>query len=224
MILPLILFANIWIWKIFSFNFFIFLFVIIASILLYQDFPKKKVTKKSIVVFVLLLIIQYLTTDKVSLTNISNYDRYIIDTRLKVYPPDKVRLGHFLEEKPVMLVARRIKSNFFDLLDPGLYFFASNPRQRVGFNEFEKFPYILLPFFVIGMFRVFKKENLKLLVLTLLVPVSILSIIGTNNPLGPFVVFPFLVVVITSAFQKLKPMFLVGYFLVFIQVVSYALN
>jgi hypothetical protein len=69
---------------------------------------------------------------------------------------------------------RKLEQNLFYSLDPNLYFFASHPRERAEVGEFDKYPWVLLPFFIVGLFLVIQYRYL--VVITYLIGASVISI------------------------------------------------
>jgi len=216
------LFANLWIYKMFAGSFLIGLLVLLATISLLKN------SKYFLLFFLPILLLQITTTNKPSLTAIANDDRRVIDMRLRAYPYKFLRLGYWLEERKESIIFNRITTNLFENLDPNLYFFANHPRQRVGIREFEKFPYILLPFFVWGVIKLISKRNKSFWLTSFLIPVAILSVIGSKNSLGPFSLFPFFVVSINEGLKVLQKkhlkIFVVVLILVFVQIISYEIR
>ncbi len=216
------LFANLWIYKIFAVNFLLGTLVLLAAILLVKN------NKFFLLLFIPVLFFQIQTTNRPSLTAISNDDRRVIDMRLRAYPPKFLRLGYWLEERKESIIFSRVVTNLFENIDPNLYFFANSPRQRVGIKEFEKFPYVLLPFFFLGVYSFFSKKDKLFWLMSFLVPITILSIIGSKNSLGPFSLFPFFVVSINEGLKKMQAkyikIFIVVLVLVLIQIISYEIR
>ncbi len=216
------LFANLWIYKVFAVNFLLGVLILISTILLLKS------NKLFLLLFIPVLFFQIQTTKKTSLTAISNDDRRIIDMRLRSYPPKFLRLGYWLEERKESLFFNRVATNLFENIDPNLYFFANHPRQRVGIKEFEKFPYVLLPFFLLGVFDSLHRKNKLFWLISFLVPITILSIIGNKNNLGPFSLFPFFAVSIYKGLKKLRSKYLtiiiIVLALVLIQIISYEIS
>lgn len=216
------LFANLWIYKIFAANFLLGILVLLTTILLLKN------NKFFLLLFIPVLFFQIQTTNKTSLATISNDDRRVIDMRLRSYPYKFLRLGYWLEERKESIMFNRATTNLFENLDPNLYFFANSPRQRVGIKEFEKFPYVLLPFFLLGVYDYFFKKNKLFWLISFLIPITILSIIGNKNNLGPFSLFPFLVVSINEGLKKLQSkhlkIFIIVLILVLIQIISYEIR
>ena len=214
--LGLALLANLWIYKILFANFFLGALVVLSTIFLKKNFNLLLLT------FIPIFLFQIVTTQKSSLTEIANDDRRLIDLRLRAYPSKYLRVGHWLEERKESIAGTRIIRNLFENLDPNLYFFAGSPRQRVGIKEFEKFPYVFLPFFLIGFVTILDlKDKNKILFISLLIPLLLLSIIGNQNKLGPFSLFPFMVLTISSGLKKINKFLVVILVLVLAQMVIY---
>jgi len=216
------LFVNLWIYKIFAANFLIGILVLLAAILLLKN------NRLFLLLFIPILFFQIQTTNKTSLTAISNDDRRVIDMRLRAYPYKFLRFGYWLEERKESIIFNRVATNLFENIDPNLYFFSNHPRQRVGTREFEKFPYILLPFFLLGLFNFVSKKNKLFWIISFFVPLIILSIIGNKNNLGTFSLFPFFVVSINEGLKKLQSkhlkIFIIVLVLVLIQIISYEIR
>lgn len=145
-----------------------------------------------------ILFLEYKTTFKNSLTYLSPGEKLNQEIRLRSYQPISVRIANktfyipaanWLELRRETVSFYRIEQNISEVVDPNLYFFANHPREKYGVIEFEKFPYILLPFFVIGLFSI-KRKTLNLFLIGLS-PFVLISIIGSDNPIGPFGLFPF---------------------------------
>ena len=191
-ILLIVLFGNLWIWRIFSFNFLLGVLILFTSLALYKNY------KISFVFLIaLLLFFQFKTTEISSLTLLSNDDIRVKDMRLKEYPYSLTRVGWWLEGRKETIAFFRILKNFSEVIDPNLYFFANHPRERVGYVEFEKFPYIFLPFFIWGLFSSVKKLSKNYLVtfLPFVLPIILISFTGLKNSLGPFSLFPWIVTI-----------------------------
>lgn len=234
-----VLLGNIWIWKIFSLNLLIGLSLVLTSCFLYKSIKDRELNKFLILFLFVLLVFQYRTTQKVPLDYLSEQEKIMQTQRTREYPPVYIKMGdrtiwipayHWLEERKETLAFYRIEKNISESLSPNLYFFANHPNERVGVKEFEKFPYILLPFFVIGFLNMEARKNIKIIILSLLTPIVLVSLIGDKNLLGPFSLFPFIVVdsvlgteyVYKIFFKRiLVGSFLFAYILVFLQTILY---
>lgn len=179
-----------------SANLLIGILVIVTTVFLYRN------SKYFPFFFFVLLVFQVTTTQKNSLTNIANDDRRVIDMRLRAYPSKVLRIGYWLEERRESIALGRVTKNFFENLEPNLYFFANHPRERVGMEEFEKYHFVFLPFFLAGFFSLVKAKQWLLPMLSFVIPLTILSFVGNQNILGPFSVFPFFSVCIANGLKK----------------------
>ena len=215
LILIFSLFSNLWIWKLFSDNFFIASLTILATFLLWLTFQKNTNKYQNLlrVVFLIALLLQIKTTIMSDLTfpKLNGFGiNFIKQFILNLYDT----------------TFNKIKFNFSEVFDLNLFFFSNFPRGRFWFQEFEKFPYGLLPLFLIGIFQV-KKDHIIAL-LTALSPIILLSVIGNNNPLGPFTLFPLMVILIYLGTLKVieNKKFIIPFLLLFvfslIQSIAYA--
>jgi len=212
-VLFLSIFCNLWIWRIFSLNSLLFLVLIFSSLLIiFSHFKRNTIFSLLFLGSLFLLIIfQYkYTKPPTSLTLMTNNDIYIKDTRMKEYPPVKISafgktlwlpVAHWFEERKEIIAIGRIANNFSEIIDLNLYFFANHPRERVAVNEFEKFPYLFLPFFIYGILKL-NKRILKIIPVLLFCIIIFLSFIGNKNELGPFILFPFFALFLFFGFQN----------------------
>ena len=199
----LVLFGNVWVWRVFTENLLFFVLLIFSSIFLVLSFKLKKKKPKMLflVILFLLSMIQIRTTNIRSLTILANEDIRVKDMRLREYPPVYLSLGgktmwipvaHWLEDRPESIAFFRILGNMSQSIDPNYYFFANHPREKIELLNFEKFPFIMFPFFIIGTLKLVEKRYYFSFIFAFLVPIFILSIIGVDNRMGPFIVFPFI--------------------------------
>lgn len=247
--LILVLLTNLWIWGIFSYNLLLGFLVLLSTVFLYLHLRNDKTTSFKVLLFLsfpLLLLFQWRTTNVTSLTSLDNDQKRVQQMRLNEYPPVSIQIkektiwipiAHWFEGRKETIAAFRMQNNFSESIDPMLYFFANHPRERVGTEEFEKFPYILFPFFLFGVFYLPKKLKLVTLLASLILPLALISIIGSKNNLGPFSLFPFISVatsvglaethrraklLLHKNYQKALIAFAVVFVLVFLQITTYA--
>lgn len=229
----LILFGNLWIWKIFSLNAIVAIISISCSWLLYKAFRQHQIQFLLIFSFLVLAFFQLKTSDPQPLYLLSNQEKIWQVTRLNEYPPITwAPIAHWLEERKETLVLYRIPKNIGDILSPNLYFFSNHPNERVYVNEFEKFPYILLPFFAIGFLNTDYKKDKKIFFISFIIPVIFFALIGQSGALGPFLLFPYLVATTTFGtkyfYEKFKEnkwiisLSMAAYLIVLIQIILYA--
>jgi len=238
----LVVFGNLWIWRVFKDNLLIGLFLVFSSFILYRSIKTGEFKKVLIIFMLILFAFQINKTDVRSLTYLNEQEKILQQQRLNEHPPVNITLGgrtiwiplaHWMEQRPEVLVLYRIQENLGQVLSPNLYFFANHPNERVGIKEHEKFPYILLPFFVIGLLSLKIGKNISSLAVFLFAPIFLMGLFGTQIDVEPMSLFPF--VAVSSVFgieyvwgkvSKLKFLsiktltsgaFLILYILIFLQ-------
>lgn len=246
MILFFVLVTSIWFWKIFLAHFLLGVLIFTSSFLLFKRSSQKLHLTFVLIVYCSLFIFQYTTTSTKPLTSLTKQEEVIQIQRIKEYPPGYIPIGsktvwipaaHWLEGRKETIAVRHMGQNLAEVLDPNFYFFSNHPRERVGVDEFEKFSYMLLPFFLYGVY-LFIHEKKWIVLSCALIPLLLLTFIGNNNPLGPFSLLPFFVVAISyglkKVYEKMKHvssrvrysslvLFLLIYSLVLLQLISYEL-
>lgn len=108
---------------------------------------------------------------------------FLLNQRRSFYPI----YGRLFQNKFIFSL-NKIERNLFYNLDPNLYFFAAHPRERLKVNEFEKFPAIFLPFFLVGFFVFFKKPSKKITLSMVLA--LVLNAFLSPEPPGPIFMYP----------------------------------
>ncbi len=93
----------------------------------------------------------------------------------------------------------KLQKNLFSTLDLNLYFFGSSPRERTDVSEFEKYSFLMMPFFLVGIYAVVKKRMLSVK-LYFIAAILASSVINANYLLGPVLFFPLINTVITLGF------------------------
>ncbi len=239
---------NLWIWNLATSFPLYALIAFLATVLLFLILHSKGKSLTFTLLFFTLLYAQFNSTTITSLTGMSNDQINIRDTRLKEYPPVYIKIGNktiwiplanWFEIRKESVAVMRIQKNLSEVIGPNMYFFANHPRERVGYKEIEMLPYVFLPFLVLGIVRSFKLKYRRYLYFSLLTPLLLTSIIGVDNPLGPFSLIPFFNVTISQGldyvFKKIyfsnrcfgiliTLIFIVITFLIFIQMIAYAKN
>ena len=201
--LVVVLFLNVWVWRVLSINFFLGLVLIFATFCLSVLIIKssKNIIGIFAVLGTVLLVAQWVTTKDFSLTELTNDQIRVRDMRLREYPPIYfLPIAHWFEGRRESIAFFRLLDNFSEAVDPNLYFFANHPRERVGIKEFEKFPYIFLPAFLIG-FLILAQKKKKVFFFSFLLPLTVLTLKGSDNPLGPFTLFPAVSVAIATGMK-----------------------
>ncbi len=188
--------SNFWIYKIFSLNFLtgFSVFVITTAIGL-------GINRKFFIASMLILtILQIQTTSLKDLSLLDNDEQRVQSERSRSYPLTYIDFKfkvlwlkpvEWIEQNKFIIALSRIEENIFESLDLNYYFFGGFPRNMP--YDYEKFPFILLPFFLAGVFRLVYIRKYFDLVLLFLVPVVVLSVIGFDNRYGFFILFPFII-------------------------------
>lgn len=193
-------FGNLWIWRIFKDNFIVAILLVILSFLLFKLIIAK-VQKAQLLTLILIFTTISLLTLRVGFDKnifiISSREQLQQDMRHGFYA---VELGQLFTNKVSLHFykyfsgsIRKLERNLFSNLDPNLYFFASHPRER-GTGEFEKYPWILLPLFIVGLFLIIQ-YYLKMGIYFIWAAL-ISMFISPAYSLGPVLFFPLINVVI----------------------------
>lgn len=209
----LILLGNNWVWKIAGLNLFVFLILIFTTLLLwfflFKSF-KKNLFYIGLTLLGILLIFQWKTSTEQSLILLENDEQRIQSERFKYYNPSlhyarvlfaRLNLINFLEGD-FNTVSTRLQRNFFETIDPNVYFFGGHPRERVWANDFEKFYFILIVPFFVGLYYLILNRK-KFVLIYSLISISSLTLIGHKNLMGPFILFPLFVICIWYGILKL---------------------
>lgn len=228
----IILFGNVWIWKILKFNIFAGLLLITATSLILL-FLNKKRSYLIIIAFISLIItVQFTGGFKKIDLSYGSQENLLMEQRVNEYPPISILpIAHWLEERPEMIAIYRINQNFSEVVDPNLYFFANHPKERTGINETEKIPYILLPIFIYGIFIMISRKYYKIFALFFGFPLTYYSLYGTGEGIQPILFFPFFMISIYLGFENFlvklkiipKIIFWLIYFLILLQQIIYAI-
>lgn len=233
-----LIFSNYWILKIFTQSLYIGLTLSALTIILTLSFRKNPVL---ISCMGLLITLQLFTTSPVSLTNLDNDQQRVQQERIRSYPPTYIDLfvkviwlkpATWIEQNKFVIALSRIEENLFKTLDLNYYFFGGFPRNTP--SDFEKFPFMLFPFFIGGVYILVSKKEYASLALLFFAPLALFSLTGSNNPYGAFALFPFFIIAsleginMLSGLIKKKKLFFVIFILlmllILIMQISYAKN
>lgn len=205
-----LVFSNFWIFKIFSQNLFIGIILVFVTMVILLNHHKKVL----LVCLFILLFMQYQTTNIRNLYLLDNDQQRVQQERIRSYPLTYIDVfGKVLWLKPeiwfeqnnFVIAASKVEENFFENLDLNKYFFAGFPRNNN--SDFEKFPYIYLPVFIFGLSNLISKKRYEIFFLSFAIPVIFLSMIGNENKLGPFSLFPFFMLSFLRGFGDLVQIF-----------------
>ena len=155
------------------------------------------------VLFLVLILFQAQTTTSNNLKDITNDEQRVQSQRKNLYHSrfHIIRLLFFkfplveFFEGDLAVVKKKFQVHFFETFEPNVYFFAGHPRERIWANESYKFPFVLIIPFILGVFGILNRRFFYFHLLFLISAVF-LGIAGHFNPMGPFLVFPFLVFLI----------------------------
>lgn len=195
--------ANFWWLPIFKTNFIYGILLLILSFLLFNN---KKFPKTNLIILTVFFILSLMLL-------IGNFDK-----NLNIPNPTEVKqqsIRHsLLADGMGVLFTNKFSLKFYKnwnlpiskylrnisyAIDPNLYFFASHPREKSGIDEFEKFPPILLPFFILGfLYYLVNLQKNKLLSTYLILSMIVTGFLTPYFKLGPVLFFPFVNVLITN--------------------------
>ncbi len=198
----LLIFANHWIWTIQKTDFLIFCLLILSTLFLFLSVSKPKYKKITLLLFFLLFIFQYQSTQKTNYLRLSPLELDSQQRFLNYYPSTKIPLAWWLEGRLEPRIFYLLKQNLFSALDQNIYFFAYHPREDNSLDIYPKFSFLLFPFFLLGLFRLIKNQSRFIIYLSGLFPLILLTIIGHQNPLGSFSLLPLIII---SLYQGIIP-------------------
>lgn len=117
----------------------------------------------------------------------------LILRNINLYP--NIPLARLFQNKAV-IISNKYLSNFFALIDPNYYFFASHPREVINGQNYFRLPFVLIfPLF----WYIFKsKQKSKKIVLFITLIIILLLSFLTNFSQYDLVLWPFFAFMITS--------------------------
>lgn len=203
-----ILLGNFWIWKVFSFHFLLGVFLTIVSIFLYSATSSRKVKLLTFGLLILLVIFQVKTGEIFTASEFSKEQKTFQTQRMGYYNQGIVSRGirYLFEVKDGGRIIFGFLGNISEVVDPNLYFFANHPRERVGVKEFSKFPFLYVFPFWIGLMQILMEKNEQSFRILFLLSISLYGFAGSRNEVGPFLLFPFFVYILTIGTQRLIDM------------------
>lgn len=129
-----------------------------------------------------------------------HHDQQKIIRQGYLYP--NIYLSRLFQNKPSIYIDRFL-FNFFSLTDPNNYFFGFHPRQIPVENQnLQKFPFLSVVFFLIGLYQaVFKR---KILLVTLLIIFINLALLKNFDKTDSLVWLPISILVIEGIYNFVK--------------------
>jgi hypothetical protein len=209
---------NPWIYLIFIADRWLFITVIIFSVFLFAYALGRLNKLLLFFVFIFFVTYQYSASSIEDFSQFSENERTVQILRLNEYPLNYSILGinyylplaHWLEQRSESIYFYRLKNKAFNVLDGNYYFFASHPRETVGVSNFERLPFILLPFLLAGFYLLkFDRRNIFFVLLL----ISIIEAVFLKYPdkTGFTLIYPFITVGIAvglkaflNSLQRLK--------------------
>lgn len=209
LLIIIIIFANLWWFPIFKENLLYGLLVITITLSLFI-LTLKLLTHK--LAFILLMITFITSSLLLSISLLKDHFDYTLQ---KMSPAEELQLmqrhGLYADGLKLMFT-NKFSQNFYKnwslplekylrntsySIDPNLYFFKSHPREKTGIDEFDKYFLILLPLFIIGLFKhVVSFGRFKLLTIYLILSILISGFISPFFKLGPILFFPYINILI----------------------------
>lgn len=123
-----------------------------------------------------LLFFQYRGTKPTVYNQLTEIEKIAQLRRMNEYPRAFYRLANLIEARPEAVLYFKLEKNFLDNFDLlSLFTYYIQP--------------VFFPFFIIGFFEAIKNNPKPVLFVTSL-PLVLLTIIGHDNPMGPFSLFP----------------------------------
>lgn len=200
----IVIFFNLWIWEILQQDFLLYFLTIITTLLIFKSTIEKTSFKNlfssMIIIFLIFTILIFNKGLDLSIWNADSEEIFMINQRRQLYPD---HLGKIVQNK-LSLFIYKFERNLFYNLDPNLYFFANHPRERKGITEFEKFPFIFFPLFIIGLIYFISNIN-YIFIIYIVTIVLISSFIDPSIKYGPILFFPVISLIIANGiFQTIK--------------------
>ncbi len=167
------------------------------SWILTRSSVRKRTVLASIALFSLLCLFLIIKFPDSTLWQQTPEETQLINQRRSFYP---TQIGKIYQNK-ASLITFKLERNLFNSLDTNLYFFAGHPRERLGIAEFEKFSFVLLPFFVLGLIKIINTKPSQLLVLVFVAAISS-SLLDPAAKSGPLPFFPVISSIISIGFAR----------------------
>lgn len=194
LILLIICLANAWIWKVFGGSPLLGITLIFISFLLAFNL---KIS--SLILLAILGTFLLKNSFDVNLLHVSSLEKDRLEHKYEYYAQGlgkiyRNRIGIYLHYNVFPYTSRFLRNIAYNT-DPNLYFFANHPRERSVAAEFEKFSFILFPFFIIGLISIFV-GSFGFLIFYFILSLLISAFVSPGYNLGPILIFPFIVTVL----------------------------
>lgn len=124
-----------------------------------------------------------------------------------------------INQNKLKIITDKLNSNFFATTDPANYFFAFHPREGYVENQnLDKYPFLSLPFLLLGLFYLNKNKN-KVFIMPILFASILTLAILTNFDRQDFILYlPLSLIIIDgiNVFEKRYPKIAKYYLLILI--------
>ena len=148
-----ITFISPWTWRLFKDGNYLALVEIVAlTVILFASLKKPKV---------MLLALLFIPLSIPTIFSFKPAELFMLNERRSEYP--NALMGKMFENK-ITQYFYHYQTNLFYNLDLNYYFFASHPRERAGYSEFNRLSLWLLPFFLGGLYWQVTHRKYQLLV------------------------------------------------------------
>jgi len=152
---------------------------------------KQKLAKGAfITLYLLLALFQVSTTNIKEAYTYTPHQISLQIQRMNSYPSSFAKFGYILEAKKETQILEKLINNFF---------------LAVDFKEYfpNRLPYILSPFFFVGLYFFIKERNKKKTTFyTFITSLIILTLIGSHAKYGPVLIMPYLIFFIALGFLR----------------------
>lgn len=190
----LVCLLNAWIWRILGVSPLLGIGLLVLSFLLIRNFKIP-----ALILLAALSTFLLVNTFDTNLKYVSHLERDRLGHRYEYYAESlgrvyRNRIAIYFHYN-VSPYATKYLRNYGYIVDPNQYFFAGHPRERGDAVEFEKFSFLLLPFFIIGLGEILL-GSFGFLVVYFILSSLISAFAFPGYALGPVLIFPFIVAVI----------------------------
>ncbi len=132
----------------------------------------------------------------------SDYEaQQLVIRNQQLYPtPFTARVFH----NKFRIVGDKIINNFFELTDPNNYFFGFAPRQVIGNQNLQKFPFLAILPFVYGLYHLSTMKEKKFILVSLIAALLNLSILTVFDKNDFILYLPFTLLTLNGLFYLSK--------------------
>lgn len=180
-----------WFWRLIFFDLLIAVTLFLLTIFLHRYIFYKSNLKIVILLFVIASVLTLQSGFDTSFKSankeikLNERHKYYYEYFGKLYAN---RIGTYVYNN-ILPIWNKFEKNAFSPLDLNLYFFNSHPRERAGVEEFKKYSFLFIPFFLLGLVSLITKRT-KAILVYLGAAALTSGFIASNYRLGPVLFFP----------------------------------